>query len=102
MATASDVTKQLVTIIENAAGNAIKPAQKAKLEATAAIVGGLGDDIAPLLEERYDVDALLAGISKVEGGAIQIEDGLDDIKVALKGKPVSTPASSVPVTGYAQ
>ncbi|QDH17185.1 hypothetical protein [Swingsia samuiensis] len=91
MATASDITKQLVTIIENAADEEIKPSQKAKLEATAAIIGNLSDDLAPLLEEHYDVSALLAGISKIEAGAIEVEDGLANIKIALKGKTATTP-----------
>ena len=52
------------------------------------ILGGIADEAAPLLADRFDTSALFAGISRVESGLSEVEGGVRDVLAAVKKKAV--------------
>ncbi|MBA5726968.1 hypothetical protein [Bombella mellum] len=59
------------------------------------ILGGIADEAAPLLADRFDTSALFAGISRVESGLSEVEGGIKDMMAAVKEKKAVPPAEQV-------
>ncbi|MPW00406.1 hypothetical protein [Bombella apis] len=59
------------------------------------ILGGIADEAAPLLADRFDTSALFAGISRVESGLSEMEGGIKDMMAAVKEKKAVPPAEQV-------
>lgn len=100
MTTASDVITGLEGLITGALGSSENAATKVRIHAVASVLGSLGDEFAPLLESRFNVEALFTAIQRVENGATETEEGVRDLLTALKKKDTTTQATP-PTNGVA-
>ncbi len=86
--TASSVIDGLFSLIEGAMGDSESVKTKTRLHLVSTILGGIADEAAPLLADRFDTSALFAGISRVESGLSEVEGGVRDVLAAVKKKAV--------------
>ncbi len=84
--TASSVIDGLFSLIEGAMGDSESVKTKTRLHLVSTILGGIADEAAPLLADRFDTSALFAGISRVENGLSEVEGGVRDVLAAVKEK----------------
>lgn len=97
---ASDVTNSLIAMIEDAAGSALTTAAKTRLTMVATILGAIGDEIAPLLESKFDVSGLLAGINLINQGGDKIALSIRS-SVASAATPTVTTTAAAPAAATA-
>ncbi|MBE1723172.1 hypothetical protein [Bombella apis] len=97
--TASSVIDGLFSLIEGAMGDSESVKTKTRLHLASTILGGISDEAASLLADRFDTSALFAGISRVESGLSEVEGGIHDVLAALKEKkPVPNAAQGSSAT----
>lgn len=87
--TASSVIDGLSSLIEGAMGDTESVKTKTRLHLASTILGGISDEAAALLSDRFDASALFTGINRVESGLADVEGGIHDVLAAMK-KPVHT------------
>lgn len=93
--TASSVIDGLFTLIEGAMGDTESVKTKTRLHLASTILGGISDEAASLLVDRFDTSALFAGISRVESGLAEVEGGIHDVLAAVKAKKPAPTAAQV-------
>lgn len=85
--TASSVIDGLFSLIEGAMGDAESVRTKTRLHLASTILGGIADEAAPLLAEKFDSNAIMTGLQRVENGLSDVEGGIKDVMTAMK-KPI--------------
>lgn len=95
-ATANDVVTKLVSLIEGAAGDAISPAAKSRLELVGKLIGGLSDEFVPMLAAKYDTSALLDAIVKLEDAMIGMEEAGHELAAIFEGKKATATVTATP------
>lgn len=93
--TASSVIDGLFALIEGAMGDSESVKTKTRLHLASTILGGISDEAASLLADRFDAPALFAGINRVESGLAEVEGGIHDVLAAMKDKKTSPTAAQV-------
>lgn len=93
--TASSVIDGLFSLIEGAMGDSESVKTKTRLHLASTILGGISDEAASLLADRFDTPALFAGISRVESGLSEVEGGIKDVLSAVKAKKPAPTAAQV-------
>ncbi|MXV35879.1 MULTISPECIES: hypothetical protein [unclassified Saccharibacter] len=83
---ATTVMTKLVTLIESVMGNSESSKTKMLLHLVATVLGSIAEEGETLLSDKFDTNALLAGILRVENGLTDVEDGVKDVMAALKEK----------------
>ncbi|MXV44370.1 hypothetical protein GS501_04825 [Saccharibacter sp. 17.LH.SD] len=86
MTTVSDVMTGLNTLIDGALESSESATTKLRLHALSTIIGSVGDELVPLLAGKYDVNALLAAIQRVETGITETEGGIYEILKVIHSK----------------
>lgn len=97
-ATANDVVSKLISLIEGAAGDAISATAKGRLELVGKLVGGLGDEFAPMLASKYDTGALFDAIVKLEDAMISMEEAGHELAQIFEGKKAAPEQASSSTT----
>ena len=101
-ATPATVFGGIETLITNALGDHESAATRARIHAATSALSAVGSILEPLLAEHLDSQGLISGLSQVEQGAQQIEQGIEDVLAAVrkkKGAPIPTVAPSSSSTG---
>ncbi|MCL1496278.1 hypothetical protein CO583_01975 [Parasaccharibacter sp. TMW2.1882] len=100
-ATLSTVFGGIETLITNALGDHESAATRARIHAATSALSAVGSILEPLLADHLDAQGLISGLSQVEQGAQQIEQGIEDVLAAVrkKGAPIPTVAPSSSSTG---
>lgn len=93
--TPSSIITGLLALIEGAMGDAESVRTKTLLHLASTILGGIADEAAPLLADRFDTSALFAGISRAESGLSEVEGGVRDVMAAVKEKKAAPTAAQV-------
>lgn len=93
--TPSSIIGGLFSLIEGAMGDTESVKTKTRLHLASTILGGISDEAASLLADRFDTSALFAGISRVESGLAEVEGGIHDVLAAVKAKKPAPTAAQV-------
>ncbi|GBQ08071.1 hypothetical protein [Saccharibacter floricola] len=91
MTTASDVITSLEHLITGALGSSESAATKTRIHAVASVLGSLGDDLAPMLESKFNITELFDAIQRVENGATELEEGSRTLLAVLEHKNSPAP-----------
>lgn len=87
---ATTVVTKLIALVERAMGQTESDKTKTHLQLVATILGGVAEEGASFLADRFDTNALLAGILRVENGLSDVEGGITDVMAAIKEKRPAT------------
>lgn len=93
--TASSVIDGLFALIEGAMGDSESIKTKTRLHLASTILGGISDEAASLLADRFDAPTLFAALSRVENGLAEVEGGIHDVLAAMKEKKPTPTAAQV-------
>ncbi|MCX5616978.1 hypothetical protein NQF87_08360 [Bombella sp. TMW 2.2559] len=95
-ATPNTVFEGIEALITNALGDHESAATKARIHAATSALSAIGSIVEPFLADHMDVQGLMNGLVKVEQGAGQIEEGVEDIIAAIHKKKdtASSPAAT--------
>ena len=93
--TPSSIIGGLFALIEGAMGDTESVKTKTRLHLASTILGGISDEAASLLADRFDTSALFAAINRVESGLAEVEGGIHDVLAAVKAKKPAPTAAQV-------
>lgn len=92
-ATPATVFGGIETLITNALGDHESAATRARIHAATSALSAIGSILEPLLAENLDAQSLISGLAQVEQGAQQIEQGIEGVMAAVRGKKEEQPSA---------
>ncbi|QCE34723.1 hypothetical protein FAI40_04785 [Acetobacteraceae bacterium] len=88
--TPNTIETQLEQILNNALGDKLSAVQKASLHTAGTVTSLIAGSLLEMASGKIDTQELLDGISQINAGILQQEEGLKAISLALKNKAAAS------------
>lgn len=86
-ASAASVMTGIIDLIEGAMSTTESEKTRTRLRLVSVILDGIADEATSLLADKFDINAIMTGLQRVEIGLADVEGGIKDVHDAVK-KPV--------------